>query len=373
MDDILSGVEILLDDYVVKSTPTLPAPLPPYKLAFPVIAPLPHNARKIGGFDLVAEVRRFIASEYERYQAREVTIHSYESVKTEAGAFAAWLHGNDITELTRDVLQSYRLHRIGKYNRGEAALSTTQRMLYMVKRVVEWLLDGDIIERTPGNLKKITTFHPAEPDDEDEDIVETFTVDEVRALWAKADSRTRLYIALGLNCGFLPHDVGELKHSEYRPATQDIKRRRCKTRKKIRRRYRWALWDVTRTLLELHAEPVGKYPDEKGKDSYMLRCPDGTPLYIYEKVEKDGKQVTHRSNDVENAFKVLRKQCGIKLPFKTFRATGASLVHKFSDIDTSKLFLAHGPRSIAEKHYLAEEWTGLDKALLAVEATLGLE
>ena len=59
-------------------------------------------------------------------------------------------------------------------------------------------------------------------------------------------------------------------------------------------------------------------------------------------------------------------------PVLTFKKTSASLLNREFGHDISQLFLGHAPRSVAQRHYIAEYDHRLDEPLLWLGREYGL-
>jgi hypothetical protein len=345
-----------------KHTPRLADPLAGVDICWPSAADLSRQPKRVGpapAFDLPAEVDAYVSYQRQRQAAGEITVHALASTQREAGELADWLRrtGEDISERS---IMAYRAYLIARMQEANGKASSLQRKLATAKRVVNWLWEMRVLAEVPRNINSAFTY--SIPKNKAAKAVEVYSVDELRQIWQSAPDETRLHIALALNCGMYYADIADLRHDQI--SDTHISRGRHKTGETGR----WRLWGITRALLARYATKPGQWPAEDGQGSYALRHSDGSPLYGY---WQDGETL-RRVNHIESRFKDTLARCGVSGHFRKLRATGASLVRDASDTDTAKLHLANSKTSIAELHYLADNFDGLDAALLAVEKRLSL-
>src|SRR5262249_22416095 len=105
--------------------------------------------------------------------------------------------------------------------------------------------------------------------------IETFTVEEVRAMLAACDGfseRTKLYILLMLNCGMYQNDIAELHRDELNWTAGTLTRARSKTRERKGPVVTYNLWPETVALLKKHRAKEGEL---------VLTSEQGNPLVRY--------------------------------------------------------------------------------------------
>lgn len=167
-----------------------------------------------------------------------------------------------------------------------------------------------------------------------------FTIDELTALFRAGRSRDRLYILLGLNCGFTNIDLANLRTFEVfldaeRP---HIHKRRHKTGVEAR----WLLWPETASLLKRL-----RVPENPGK--LWLLTEYGNPL-----VETSFEC---RRDSVDQMWKLLCARTRLKrhLGFRFMRKTGASAIKRLGGLEESEMYLAHQEPGL-NKSYANRNW-----------------
>lgn len=170
--------------------------------------------------------------------------------------------------------------------------------------------------------------------------VATFTIEELSALWAEASNKVRLFMLLGLNCGFTSSEVSNLRTFEVFLDAEApfVHRFRDKTGVEAR----WCLWPETVLLLRtLKAE-------ENGERRWLL-TEYGNPLV----------EVTPRTrrDAVEQTWKALLRRIAPdrRLGFRFLRKTGADAIKRLGTLEESEMYLAHAEVGI-NKAYANRNW-----------------
>jgi integrase len=178
--------------------------------------------------------------------------------------------------------------------------------------------------------------------------IELPSPEEVREALNELKPRLQLYCLLGLNCGMLSADVGQLRKDQIDLRKGTLTRKREKTAANPRvPKVTYKLWPTTLALLR---ECWSEHP------TLALTSMDGTPLWE-SKIEGDKtpqKDLIHQQ----------LKRAGAKLTMKQFRSIAASY------LETSEIYgrytsyyLGHAPRSIADKHYVLPSQQRFDDAI----------
>ena len=165
----------------------------------------------------------------------------------------------------------------------------------------------------PGNIRsrRFRFNHSAAAE------IETFTVDEVRALLAACDGfseRTKLYLLLMLNCGMYQNDIAELRQDEVNWSKGTLTRARSKTRERNGPVVTYKLWPETFALLKKH----------RAGGELALTTDEGNPLVKY--WLEDGKM--RRYDAIQSAWTRLAEKMGgkIRLGMKHLRKTSATML-----------------------------------------------
>jgi hypothetical protein len=170
--------------------------------------------------------------------------------------------------------------------------------------------------------------------------VATFTIEELSALWEEACNKVRLFMLLGLNCGFTSGEVSNLRTFEVFLAGEEpyIHRFRDKTGVEAR----WALWPETvQLLLALKAE-------DNGERRWLLTEYGNALVEVTPRTRRDA---------VEQAWKALLRRAAPdrRLGFRFLRKTGADAIKRLATLEESEMYLAHAEPGI-NKAYANRNW-----------------
>lgn len=242
---------------------------------------------------------------------------------------------------------------------------TAKGCITMVKALFVWLADHDDLqwERPRGfdRLFKLKAHRMKTPDEHARDAraivsgdVKTFTVAELARIFRAATSRERLYILLGLNCGFTSGEISSLRTFEVVLDGNDpyIHKRRAKTGVEAK----WALWPETAALLRRHRAPASERLS-------WLQTGAGNAL-----VEVDAEG---RRDAVDRAWTALWPRTGMTrwLSHRFLRKTGADAIKRLGGLEESEMFLAHQEGGM-NKHYANRNWGKLWACLDGYRAEL---
>lgn len=218
------------------------------------------------------------------------------------------------------------------------AVDTARDLIKRIRHFAKWLNSNSVFPWHKPNGFEWERVHIATTPEENAaraNGVQRFKVSELATIWQYATPQERLYIVLGLNCGFGRGELGTLQLVEVDLEKRLIKRLRTKTAIFGK----WRLWDVTVAGIRWYIESRRSKTNEqetallvnrKGK-GYLVRTAGG-----------------NKNNQIYNAFeKVLRR---IKkkdhpefppLSFNKLRKTSANLIrHKFGG-EIAEVFLSH--------------------------------
>ena len=185
--------------------------------------------------------------------------------------------------------------------------------------------------------------------------VETFTLEELGKLWAAANEQNRLFVLLGLNCGFAQMEMATLRTWEI-----DLKAnppRIERNRRKTDVYGQWVLWPKTVELLRRRLKRTLDNDEE-----LALLTRNGKPL-----VEYTGRS---RKDAICQSWAKLRKKAGVNaLGFKHLRKTGADIIRKIASVEVSESYLAHSEKTLA-RVYSNPDFDKLADALAEMETKL---
>jgi integrase len=229
--------------------------------------------------------------------------------------------------LSRGVVEG----KWGKYFAGFTADTS--------RTFIEWAYNRDLCPQ-PKNLRERFSFRPplAAP--------RTWPVEDFKKAVAEAPEFWRLCLLLMANIGGTQVDVAKLRRDEV-----DLDKGRI-TRKRTKRDHdpnapvtSYPLWPTTLALLKKFIQHDGKL---------ALLTPKGAPLLV-EKFKPDGKSVTTTDSTKRWWFE-FRKKLGMQgRQLKGLRKLGATLLDGHPVYERfGEHFLAHSPKKLKDRHYIAE-------------------
>jgi integrase len=210
--------------------------------------------------------------------------------------------------------------------------STSATLIVKTARAVFDHLDGIGAWQAPRRFDRIFRL----PRTNSAPKVSTIDLDELHRLYHHANSRMKLLILLGLNCGFCSMEIATLKRSEINLDAKVIRR----TRQKTAIEQQWNLWSETAELLAQHLAPIND-------EGLALATAGGKPLVYYG--ENGG-----RIDTITNCWLRLAKGSNVSKPFKLLRKTGATLIRSIGGIEVSEQYLAHSEKSMARFYSKAD-------------------
>ncbi len=247
------------------------------------------------------------------------------------------VHGDiKVSELSYDGIKSlgeYWLSlppsntRYAKKNSKCIAPDTAIAMIKRLRMVIDWL-DATELQpfkewRTPRRYADCLVYKRADLEKRYRDktgdkptnengAVRSFSIDELKSMWAVATSREKLYICLGLNAGYTQNEIAHLTKSEIDLQTGYIQRDRTKTGVFAKHK----LWAITIEIIKKELARTG---------SLAFRTNRGKPLVT---VTSSG----NNSDKIANRWYRLISRASTTTPipqpngFKYLRKTGAQLI-----------------------------------------------
>jgi integrase len=241
---------------------------------------------------------------------------------------------------------------------GPLAVKTVVNVVRQMKAVLNWVheTDGcnwnkpkrfDKLFRIRVESLKTAEERAREAREVVSGDVATFTIQELTALWTAAENKVRLFILLGLNCGFTSSEVSDVRTFEVflDGETPHIHRRRNKTGIEAK----WALWPETILLLRTRQAP------QNGELRWLL-TERGNPL-----VEVNART---RRDAIEKhwAKLVLEAKLDRHLGFRFLRKTGADAIKRLGGLEESEMYLSHQEPGI-NKAYANRNWSRMWECL----------
>ena len=193
-------------------------------------------------------VDRFLEGKAQKVQANQLSVAQLGSLRTFLGEhFAGWLgRATPVEDVDGDVLRRWHAHLLEKIGADKWSEKTCKHAMAAAKAWVRWLWSTGVLRDLPRVLST-EELKISVPDPE----IHTFTLEQVKTLLAAATDRTRLYLLLGLNCGYTQRDISDLKPQQVDWEAGRITRKRSKT--KTQRKVpivSYQLWPTTLALLK---------------------------------------------------------------------------------------------------------------------------
>jgi len=263
--------------------------------------------------------------------------------------FRKWC-GDD--EPIATALHEITLKEYADYVRGRWDSGNTHRLAFQsLKMMIKWAWSKRYLAEMPRNLDSDDFDYTAPEPEPNPMTLEHFTY-----LYKEAPPAMRLYMMLGLNCGYTQVDISTLTHSMIDWDTEIIDRTRHKTENGAKCQQRSTLWTHTLSLLKEQATE----PNEQGSNPALL--------------SKDGNELLRREDDTDViglAFRRLKNKETVTTEhtFRDFRSTGANEIENGyqpatrirTNTELADMFLAHKRQGMI-KHYTVPDLTELGHA-----------
>jgi len=210
---------------------------------------------------------------------------------------------------------------------------TCKNQLILIRAFLRWLHRSDIPWKLPPDYlfpRMKIEWMPSEVSGEIKK--RTFTMEQVGILWKHATPLERVFIALGINCGFGAGEIGTLAEAEVNGSL--IKRLRHKTKVFGA----WWLFPITRSAIEWarkRKEVLGFTSD------YLLVSDSGQPYNAVTVGNNNNQKIRNSWNRLIKRVKVENRDFP-KLSFGKLRKTASSWIRRIGDGEISSIFLTHG-------------------------------
>ena len=282
--------------------------------------------------------------------AKQTKVGTNETFRHRLNVFKKWVPANAaIEEINEELWEQYFLYLAKQVEAGEITDTHWSACLSVARTFIRSRWERRLIE-LPRNLSTLKASVSTK-------AVITFTDDEIKIRYQKADDRMRLFILLALNCGMYQRDIGDLRQSEVDWRRGRIIRQRTKTRGKSEKIpiVDYKLWKTTFELLKQFRST---------DRTFALLNEDGLPLWH----EKKDNGKYKKSDAIKNLYFRLQQnklpKGTKKKPFKTFRKTAATKLEEHGQYGRySEYFLGEAPSSITQKHYTTPSTKQFDAAL----------
>jgi integrase len=276
-------------------------------------------------------------------QSGQMSEGRFDSYCRTIGIFREWIgETTPIDALDETKLDAYFSHLSLQVGGKEYSPAYAHTLLMTAKQFISRLAELKLIA-LPGNIRsRRLRFNHSAPKK-----IETFTVEEVRAVLKLSEQRSeklKLYVLLMLNCGMYQNDIAELTKDEVNWTRGTLTRARSKTRERHGPVVTYTLWPETLTLLKKH---------KADKGDLVLTTENGNPLVKFSLGDDGAMQ---RYDCVHAAWRGIagsKEEKKVRLPMKHLRKTSATILgghpqYKFYALH----FLADSPRGVADRHYI---------------------
>jgi integrase len=240
----------------------------------------------------------------------------YDAYARHIGIFRDWIGPEACIELlTAPKLEEWWAHLTVLIREQRCSPAYAKTIFMTTRQFISRLAELGLIP-LPGNLRSRRFKFNDGPK-----RIETFTVDEVKALLKGCDGfseRTKLYLLLMLNCGMYQNDIAELGRGEVDWKEGTITRPRSKTPGGPVVRYK--LWPQTFDLLKKHKAKVEVLNDRDQPRALLTER--NRPLVGY--WMEEGR--IRRYGIIQSAWTRLLARVKVGKPMKVFRKTSATLL-----------------------------------------------
>lgn len=275
-------------------------------------------------------------------QAGQLSEARFDSYSRDIETFARWVgRESQIDSIDESKIEEFFNHLSARVASGSMSPSYAHGVLMTARQFISRLAEMKLIP-IPGNLRsRRFRFNQGRAAK-----IETFSVDEIRAMLATCEGwseKTKLYILMSLNAGLYQNDIAELRNDEVDWKAGTMTRARSKMRESGGVVVTYKLWPETLSLLRKHRTQSG---------DLVLTTGEGNPLV--RRWLEDGKM--RRYDLIHSAWSRMALKMGMRknrLGFKHLRKTAASILGTHPRFKYyGPYFLAHAPRSTADRHYI---------------------
>jgi len=330
----------------------------PMATAWDRLAGLPTTAKLVELRERKVEdlIGVLLGHDYVRAQAGQISMKDFANRKSALQDFRLFAAKHSHVEMSGNdgmLLSDYRIQLIymtnptkPEHKADQISGHTVRRRLREVKRLYTWAWEQTVIDSLPRTLnRQFTNVDTKRPDPR------YFSPDQVRTLFDAASQRTKLYIALALNCGYRQTDISTLANEDVDWTAGVIDRPRHKTGMKQRHK----LWSVTLDLLK--AERAGT----KGP---VLLSETGHGLYRESLAGEGAKARLVHIDVIGLAFNRVLDKLDMNGSFRMLRNSGANeIAKKYQESpELTDAYLAHTEKRM-RKHYADRHYDLLFSAL----------
>lgn len=324
-----------------------------------------HGATVTVSRQLDYHIDKFIEYQKRRHAIGDISAGRLGKILNTIESYKKWKSIAKVDKIgTKDHIDAYFISLGDRVIAGEIKPEYANNLFGTFKMLIDWLVDEEVLRVYPVCLQRKRTKYTFPVSRQKP---KTIALEYVSKILDAANPRLKLCILLTLNCGFGASEIGQLSKDEYDPTTGRITHKRCKTKKYANApTVCYKLWNETKELLDKAIAERINYPQHSESMNYLLVNGNGKPLWS-ERVE-DGK--SKKNDNITCDFKRLiiqLQKADLDFPAITyyqFRKTSASLIFNEPRFKMyNELWLAHAPRSVADRHYNSTDDTILDECI----------
>jgi integrase len=326
-----------------------------------------HGVTVVENLTLNYHIDKFLEYYQRRYAEKKIGAGSLEKIIGTIKPYREWspiINGRVDRIAAKEHIDAYYKHVSDRKIAGEIGAEYGNQLLWTLKTLIGWLVDEEILQVYPACLQRKGRYM-FRVERQKPEVIPLPLVHRILDV-ATANPRLKLCILLTLNCGFGAAEIGQIRKDEYNPKTGRITRRRSKTRRSANApTVCYKLWDITKGLLDQEIAKCKERQDYKSTDCLLVNS-RGKPLwYEYVANGKPSKNNTIASNYQRFLSELRANNPDIPaIKYYQFRKTSASLIKNEPRYRMlNELWLAHAPRSMADKHYNADDDTILDECI----------
>lgn len=364
-DDALAAFKVVKARMLAGELPTTPV-VPAYfkapaDVATAAVAPVASvkAVSAISVADAVAKFKAVVAASGKRSDGwKAVLVYRLDSLAL-SGSLAGF--GHDAISSKVDAL-------IGKAKAGRYSAATAIGTIRVLRQFVDWLDSTDSVQweapRRWEKLFKVSEKQLTSGKAKNAKLASSngdlaiLNVADLGKLYQAADNRARLFLLLGLQCGFTQADLATLTPEMVKLDKGYLERFRSKTGVYCR----WSLWAETSKLLKAELEASsGKSNDP------LFSTRNGKPLVW---LSEDGI----RNDAVYQIWYKLQDKAGVKASFKMLRKTGSQFIRDIAGKDVAEVWLAHTEKGVVTNgsgqnaYNRFGDWEAMEKTIMAMRA-----
>lgn len=222
----------------------------------------------------------------------------------------------------------------------KAMIATARQFFYWLEDTGKWTPPTGLKKLFSLNVKALQTNAERK---KAATGIDTFSIADLHKLYTAANERTKLFMLLGLNCGFAQSEISSLTNWEIilRGGNPRIERHRRKTEVFGI----WPLWNETVAALKSQTSDT-----PKNEGDLAITTSNGQPLVGY-----GGKNKSRTDAVGQSWNKLVKRMPNVpQLPFRFLRKTSADMIRKIAGRDMSEAFLAHADTGIAKLYTNAD-------------------